>query len=262
MPGQPVLTSLYFTIAICIRCFSGCPRNRIPKGFVFHKHPFLQTIGKSPWVQRPDVGHLRHHNYTQSCLLHHSLCVFPWAVPLPCIVLFTYARRVLPDSFSNSTIHWKGVPATSPHVFMSQIQGKESNSVTVSVNSSSFGMLATLSFLLFSLVLFMGILRELPTCEISPLPREPIRHLAGAPSVNGSFLSGRDVNSPLTLKKSEDRTEATARNHLIWSWSRTEYKHLWFEGKKQLKAVGRKSFQVNDVVQPIHEKWLAFESIL
>lgn len=50
--------------------------------------------------------------------------------------------------------------------------------------------------------------------------------LAGVPSVNGSLLLGRDVNSPFTWRKLEARIKATTYNHLIWSRSRTEHKHL------------------------------------
>lgn len=80
--------------------------------------------------------------------------------------------------------------------------------------------------------------------------------MAGAPSVKESVLLDRVANRPFTLEELEEGVEATTYNHLIWSRSRTDYKHLWFKGekKKQLKAVGRKFFQVNEVIQSVHKK--------
>lgn len=85
------------------------------------------------------------------------------------------------------------------------------------MNFFLFGMLAILFFLLFSLVFFMGILRELFICEILFFFRELIRYLVGVFFVNGFFFLGRDVNILFILKKLEDRTEVIVRNYLIWS---------------------------------------------
>lgn len=109
MPGRFILTSLYFTRATGILCFSGCPRNWLPSRVGIPQEVTPTEAGKTGWGQRPNAGHSRYHNSPLPCLCHCYPCALAWAASLACVVLFACITKICPDSVCRSTTHRKWV---------------------------------------------------------------------------------------------------------------------------------------------------------